>query len=461
VVVGDALLDRDLVGGSTRLCPEAPVPVVDVAADRTRPGGAALAAVLAAADGRATVLVTALGEDGAGAEVRRLLAAAGVELVDLGLTGQTPEKTRVLADGHLLVRVDRGDDGSAVGPWTAAAEGALAGATAVLVADYGRGMAAADGARTALGGLPARTPLVWDPHPRGPEPVAGARLVTPNRKEAAAAARGVAGQGLAADGARAGALAHRWHAAAVAVTRGSEGVVLWAGEGPALAVPAPPAAGDPCGAGDRFASCAAGLLGDGALPSEAVTCAVAEASAFVAAGGAGAVEVGRQPGATAVPHPRVPAEGDAVALARRVRAGGGTVVATGGCFDLVHAGHVRTLEAARALGDCLVVCLNSDRSVRRLKGEGRPLVHQADRAAVLLGLACVDAVVTFDEDTPARVLERLRPHLFVKGGDYGVGDLPEAGVLATWGGRAVVVPYLEGRSTSSMVEAVGRGAGRG
>ncbi|MFN2608390.1 MAG: PfkB family carbohydrate kinase [Acidimicrobiales bacterium] len=485
VVVGDALLDRDVEGSAERLCPEAPAPVVDVTAERTRPGGAGLAALLAAADGRPTVLVTALGDDDAGAEVRRLLAAAGVALVDLGLPGPTPEKARVLADGHLLVRVDRGD-GARPGRWTAAAADAVAGARAVLVADYGRGMATTGELREALARLPVRVPVVWDPHPRGPDPVPGARLVTPNRREAAAAVPQVAGSGLAADAARAEALCGRWQAAAVAVTRGADGAVLWSGEGPALAVPASRATGDPCGAGDRFASAAAGHLADGALPSEAVTRAVVAASTYVAAGGAagigedgnGAAHVppasrsdggvhGAGPAASAAGDDRATGTSAATALAARVRQRGGTVVASGGCFDLLHAGHVRTLEAARALGDCLVVCLNSDASVRRLKGEGRPVVPQADRAAVLLGLGCVDAVAFFDDDTPAPLLERLRPHLFVKGGDYAMGrrgphglaDLPEAEVMARWGGRAMVVPYLEGRSTSTLVAAAARRGG--
>jgi rfaE bifunctional protein nucleotidyltransferase chain/domain len=136
----------------------------------------------------------------------------------------------------------------------------------------------------------------------------------------------------------------------------------------------------------------------------------------------------------------------------RVRAQGGTVVATGGCFDLLHPGHVRTLQSARALGDCLVVCLNSDASVRRLKGPRRPVVEQADRAAVLLALGCVDAVEVFDEDTPVAVLERLRPDLWVKGGDYAAGELPEAAALARWNGRAVILPFLEGRSTTRLIE---------
>jgi rfaE bifunctional protein nucleotidyltransferase chain/domain len=143
--------------------------------------------------------------------------------------------------------------------------------------------------------------------------------------------------------------------------------------------------------------------------------------------------------------------GDALALAARVRAEGGTVVATGGCFDLLHAGHVRMLAAARRLGDCLIVCLNSDASVARLKGPDRPVVGQEDRRAVLGALGCVDAVAIFEEDDPRAVLRRLRPHLWAKGGDYAVSDLPEAATLAEWGGQAVIVPYVPGRSTSALI----------
>jgi rfaE bifunctional protein nucleotidyltransferase chain/domain len=135
-----------------------------------------------------------------------------------------------------------------------------------------------------------------------------------------------------------------------------------------------------------------------------------------------------------------------------VRAAGGTVVATGGCFDLLHAGHVNTLTAARRLGDCLIVCLNSDASVCRLKGSGRPLVTEDDRAAVLSALACVDAVVVFAEDTPEQALRRLRPQVWVKGGDYDGVRLPETDVLGEWGGRAFVLPYLDGHSTTRLIE---------
>jgi rfaE bifunctional protein kinase chain/domain len=305
VVVGDALLDRDLDGRAERLAPDAPVPVVDDPAERRRPGGAALAATLAATlDGRAVVLVTALAADEAGTTLRELLELAGVEVVDLGLAGRTPEKIRFRAGGHSLLRVDRATRPGRVRPLGRSGRRALAGARAVLVADYGRGVAAEPGVRAALADLPARLPLVWDPHPRGPAPVRGARLATPNRAEAAGFAPEVPGTSLAAVTARARLLAERWAAAGVAVTLGPGGALLVEGAGAPLVVPASPIpAGDPCGAGDRFAATAAGLLADGALPSEAVAGAVTAATTFVASGGATTVHPIRRGSATPPPAP--------------------------------------------------------------------------------------------------------------------------------------------------------------
>jgi rfaE bifunctional protein nucleotidyltransferase chain/domain/rfaE bifunctional protein kinase chain/domain len=442
VVIGDALLDRDLDGRAERLAPDAPVPVVDALEPHDRAGGAGLAATIAAAAGHAVTLVCALGDDVAGARVRALLESACVSVCDLGLPGATPEKVRVRAGGRALVRLDSGGETRACGPLNEAARAALRGADAVLVSDYGRGVAAEPTVRAALASLGA-TPIVWDPHPNGPDPVPGCALVTPNAAEAAAAWPGDAGAGLARHEERARALRRRWQAVHVCVTLGSRGALLVHADGPALAVPAPNVgAGDPCGAGDCFAATAAGRLAAGALPSEAVRAAVAAASAFVAAGGAAVWPARREQ----------PADSDAFALATRVRGEGGTVVATGGCFDLLHAGHVCALEAARALGDCLIVCLNSDDSVRRLKGADRPVVPETDRAAVLAALRCVDAVAVFEEDDPRAVLRELRPHVWAKGGDYAVSDLPEGETLAEWGGRAVVVPYVAGRSTSRLIE---------
>lgn len=132
------------------------------------------------------------------------------------------------------------------------------------------------------------------------------------------------------------------------------------------------------------------------------------------------------------------------------------MVATGGCFDLLHAGHARTLAAARSMGDCLIVCLNSDESVRRLKGAHRPIVSVEDRAELLLALECVDAVVVFGEDTPEACLSDIRPDIWVKGGDYTPEVLPEARLVADWGGRCVTVPFHPARSTSGLAAALAK-----
>ncbi|MFD5362941.1 D-glycero-beta-D-manno-heptose 1-phosphate adenylyltransferase [Streptomyces tendae] len=441
VVVGDALLDRDLTGSADRLAPDAPVPVVSECAERIRPGGAALAAYLAARDGREVTLIAGVGDDPAGLALRELLAP-WLTLIPLPLTGTVPEKTRVLAQDRPVVRLDRG--GGRVRGATDEARDALRSARAVLVSDYGRG--AADALRDVLA---ARPPLVWDPHPRGGPPVPGTRLVTPAEKEAHAFApdRDHRGGGLRAAALDAAALVRDWRAAAVAVTLGPRGALLSYGEHPLL-VPAPAAHhGDSCGAGDRFAATAAGLLADGALVGEAVEGAVSAATAFVAAGGAAAVPPAGSERALAA----LPGTDDPGALATRIRAEHGTVVAAGGCFDLLHAGHVGLLQAARRLGDCLVVCVNSDASVRRRKGGGRPVNPLADRVRVLRALACVDAVAVFDEDTPERLLGKLRPDVWVKGGDYAGADLPEAALLQEWGGQAVLLPYLDGRSSTALL----------
>lgn len=453
-IVGDALLDRDLDGRADRLSPEAPVPVLEDLRQRSRPGGAGLAAALAAADGREVVLITALADDEAGHELAALLEQAGVDVLDLGLEGPTPEKVRVRSDGRTLLRLDRGDTAARVRSANGRAARVLGSASGVLVADYGRGVAEDPRLRQALTSLAPRLPIVWDPHPRGSDPTPAVRLATPNAAEAARYAPGVEGTSLEALAQRGRALARQWMAGGVAITLGKRGALLVSGDGPPIAIPCPAAhATDPCGAGDRFASTAAGMLADGALPAEAVSGAVAAASSFVAAGGAAAIRLGKRSTPLASTDNKT---ARAQAIIAQTHARGGTVVATGGCFDLLHAGHVRLLEQARALGDCLVVCLNADASVRRLKGPGRPLVPEDDRAAVLAALQCVDAVVVFDEDTPEAILSRLQPDIFAKGGDYAVADLPEAEIVKRWGGQTVLLPYLEGRSTSLLVSEAAR-----
>jgi D-beta-D-heptose 7-phosphate kinase/D-beta-D-heptose 1-phosphate adenosyltransferase len=493
VIVGDTLLDVDIEGPARRLSPEAPVPVVECEQQRYRPGGAGLAAVLAAdlarPGGPAVVLITALGQDPAADRLRELLGQQHVEVLALPLAGATACKVRIRAAGQAVVRVDGGDGRAAPGPLGPAVRQALLGAGAILVSDYGRGVTAHPELAALLGSLPAAVPVVWDPHPAGQPPAAAARLVTPNRSEArslaAALGGGVpgppapppAGGSPVAQAARdASCLAREW-GTTVAVTLGEVGAVLSSGDGVPVVVPAPelpPAlAHDTCGAGDAFAAAAALALAAGVLLTEAVAAGVRHATGFVAAGGAGRAPgiAGPRgpggapldligvvaPGGGAEPAPdaagRAPAAGPGWEVVAGVRARGGRVVATGGCFDLLHAGHVGLLREARRLGDCLIVCLNSDSSVAALKGPGRPLVSQEDRAAVLAALTSVDAVMIFDEPAPSALLERLRPDVWVKGGDYAHADLAEAEVVRRHGGEVILLPYLSHHSTSRMVAA--------
>lgn len=513
VVVGDTLLDHDVDGAVGRLCPDAPVPVLDELYRVDRPGGAGLAALLAAGQGFDVALVTALANDPGAARLSELLAAAGVQVYALPLPGATPEKIRLRTRGQVLLRLDRGGAPEPPGEPAEGVLAVLAGAAAILVSDYGRGVARQPTLRAAL--TVASAPMVWDPHPRGSAAVPGVRLATPNEAEArqlSGTPPGLSRLVTAARGAQE--LRQRWGAGAVAVTMSGDGALLChAGQTP-LVVPAPASVdGDTCGAGDRFAVTAALALAGGALVSEAVQEAVAQASEYVAAGGVAAVlgvgcPDGRSGPAGAGPQPedaekrgdtvsaaqlsgfhgygqgRYAAETDrrmlsrgpatagpvtsggderiglqaAGALIAEVRGQGGTVVATGGCFDLLHAGHIATLQAARRLGDCLVVCLNSDESVAGLKGPDRPLVPQTDRSRLLAALGCVDAVVIFNELTPHAVLSWLRPDVWVKGGDYASGagdhaDLPEAELVRRWDGQTVVVPYLDGHSTTRIIAA--------
>jgi D-beta-D-heptose 7-phosphate kinase/D-beta-D-heptose 1-phosphate adenosyltransferase len=440
VVVGDTLLDRDVEGRVQRIAPDAPAPVLDEESAADRPGGAGLAAVLATGHGYDVALITALADDAGGARLSELLTAAGVAVYALPMRGATPEKVRLRAGGQVLLRLDRGGTGEV--PHTdvpAAALDVLGRAKAILVSDYGRGVARHPGLRETIERSGA--PVVWDPHPNGPPPVPGVRLVTPNEAEVRRLSGDAGGGSTLTTAQRAGhLLRRRWRAGAVAVTIGAQGAILCHAGPTPLVVPTPAEAdGDTCGAGDRFAATAALALAGGALVSEAVQDAVAAATAYVAGDRTTAAE-------RAVRAPR-----EATRLLAEMRATGGTIVATGGCFDLLHVGHLATLQAARRLGDCLIVCLNSDDSVRALKGPDRPLTPQADRARLIAALDCVDAVVVFDEPTPEAVLTWIRPDVWVKGGDY--TDPPEAELVRHWGGQTVIVPYVDGRSTTRTIAA--------
>jgi D-beta-D-heptose 7-phosphate kinase / D-beta-D-heptose 1-phosphate adenosyltransferase len=446
VVIGDLLLDEDMQGTVERLSPEGPFPVLSCAVTKQRPGGAGLAALMAAVEPEWSVtLISAIGRDGAGRRVRALLDDAGVEVFDIATDGSTPVKTRIRSAGRTLVRVDIDHDPLQLGKVPEGVVERLATATVVLVCDYGRGVAADSAIRRAIETAAEHCPVVWDPHAKGPVPVDGVVLAVPNADEAKALSGADDGRDLAGDIQHGLALLDKWPVRQIAVTRGPHGAVLLAsGQGHPLVIPTRSVAGgDTCGAGDRFAVAAALALGFGQLPSEAVAAGVAAATAYVDADGPAGLFDMR--GAHTV-HPE-----SVLGLVQRVRAAGGRIVGAGGCFDLLHTGHISLLQQARQLGDLLIVCMNSDSSVVRLKGPSRPVTGERERAVLLEALACVDGVLVFDEDTPERILAELRPDIWVKGGDYADQYVPETPLVESWGGQVVVVPYLKGRSTTSVI----------
>ncbi|MET9709044.1 D-glycero-beta-D-manno-heptose 1-phosphate adenylyltransferase [Nocardiopsis alba] len=443
VVVGDALLDVDLRGESRRSCPDVPAPVLEHMTRSHRPGGAALTArLLSGEEGVDVVLLTALGEDGAAEEVVRGLGA-GVEVASLVVRERTPCKTRIRACGTTVARVDEGCEPTIGCSEDIDVRSLLEGASAVLVSDYGLGVTGRSEVREAVAAVLGRVPVVWDPHPKGSPPVPGVDLVTPNEAESF-----VAGPEEGTARARARRLVDRWRAYAVGITLGERGAV-WAdargghGRSRCEVVDSP---GDTCGAGDAFAAaCTAALLSSTGIGG-AVEAGTRVAADFVARGAAGAH--------TFPDRRRRPAVGlfTPSPVTGNARRRGERIVATGGCFDVLHAGHVDLLHRARALGDHLVVLVNDDASVRALKGDDRPVVPGHDRARILSALECVDTVVLFDELTPTRLLEEIRPDVWVKGGDHDPETLPETPVVRAGGGEVVTVPLLVGRSTTHVID---------
>jgi len=452
LVLGDVLLDGWLAGDSVRLSREAPVQVVAVNSATQVPGGAGHAAVSAAALGARVRLLAPVGDDADGDLLRAALAARGVSCADLlTVPGRaTVTKRRVLAGGQHLLRLDTGD----TAPLPAGAERrllatageAVAAADVVVVSDYGLG-ALGPGMVGLLARRPprllvvdARDPARWSP--------AAPLVVKPNATEAASLLGGLRGQDRYAEiVAGAELLFARTGARALAVTLDADGGVLLRRDAqpyrlaPRLRAPDTQAAG----AGDTFTATLALALAAGAPLAAAAELAATAASVSVATPGTTACSADELRAALLVDGGPVLDLARLGACVRAHRARGRRLVLTNGCFDGLHRGHVAFLERARALGDVLVVGLNSDTSVRGLLGAGRPTHPLEDRAAVLAGLSCVDHVVAFDEPTADQLLDVVRPDVYAKGGDYTAAMLPEAPRVASYGGELAILPYEEDR----------------
>lgn len=460
LVIGEAMLDTYLEGSTGRICREAPVPIVDLEGRRDAPGGAANAAVNAAALGARVRLLSAVGDDGDGDALRRALGEQGVDpegvVVDAGR--RTLSKTRVVADEQLLVRFDGGSRGP-VGPGTEAALlrrlAALAPrADAVLVSDYGYGILTPR-LIAALAALQARAPrvLVADSKDLAAYRDVGPTAVKPNYEEAR---RLVGDAGPAARAradaivARGGPLLERTGARIAAVTLDTEGaVVLERGRAPYRTYAKPARHSQAAGAGDTFLATLALALAAGAETPAAADLASAACSVVVGRPGTAACSGGDLRHWLAG---EAKAAGDdrLVRLVEEHRRAGRRIVFTNGCFDVLHRGHVAYLSRAKALGDVLVVGVNSDAGVRRLKGPGRPIHPLEDRLQVLAALSCVDHLVAFDDDTPRRLIRLLRPDVFVKSDDYTRDRLPEAAVVDEYGGEVRILHLADDQLTTAL-----------
>jgi D-beta-D-heptose 7-phosphate kinase/D-beta-D-heptose 1-phosphate adenosyltransferase len=463
LVLGDVMLDRYVHGEVRRISPEAPIPVLRAQGRRAVLGGAANVAQNIAALGAQALLVGVVGLDDAGGEIGRVLAASPAITARLVAAPGRPTtvKTRFVSGGHQLLRLDE-EDSEAIDETTQArllAEfgAALASADVVVLSDYAKGVLTDHVLSRAIAlARAANKAVIADPKRASFAAYDGVDVLTPNESEAARAAGVSCDEDAGAVEAGERALAQAG-AGAVLVTRSAKGLTLVRRDAPPLHLPTrAQAVADVSGAGDTLiAAFAIGLAAGGAMPEAATL-------ANVAAG----ISVGK-PGTATVSHGELAAAlhrrellaldgkiydlDDAAQLRQAWRGTGLRVGFTNGCFDLVHPGHVRLLQKARAACDRLIVGLNSDASVQRLKGPTRPVQPEMARATVMAAMASVDLVVLFEDDTPEALIRALLPDLLFKGADYTVDQVVGGDIVRANGGEVRLIDLEAGHSTTSMV----------
>jgi D-beta-D-heptose 7-phosphate kinase/D-beta-D-heptose 1-phosphate adenosyltransferase len=464
LVLGDVMLDRFLYGDVERISPEAPVPVVRLRETRAMPGGAGNVARNIAALGGEAVLIGLRGADAAGRDLAAQLGATPgiVDRMVESATRPTICKMRVIAGTQQVVRLDdevaSPADATEAAALLEAVRAALPGTAALILSDYAKGVLAPGIIAGAIeAARAAGIPVLADPKSDDFALYRGATLLTPNARELARAARLPTGTE-----AEVAAAARRVMAAAgipaLLCTRADKGMTLVRADGAVASVSAEAReVFDVSGAGDTVIATLALAHAAGAPLEDAMR--IANAAAGIVVGKLGTATVSAEELAHAL-HAQGEASpgGDALldhAAARRLvdewHAHGLRVGFANGCFDILHAGHVSLLAAARRRCDRLIVALNTDDSVARLKGPARPVNPLADRAAVIAALAAVDAVVAFAEDTPLNLITALLPDVLFKGSDYTVETVVGADVVQAAGGQVVLIELLPGRSTTGIL----------
>ncbi|MDX1442555.1 MAG: bifunctional D-glycero-beta-D-manno-heptose-7-phosphate kinase/D-glycero-beta-D-manno-heptose 1-phosphate adenylyltransferase HldE [Gammaproteobacteria bacterium] len=457
LVAGDVMLDRYWYGGTGRISPEAPVPVVRVGKREDRPGGAGNVAGNIVALGGKCRLLGIIGDDDEGRSLRDGLKSAGVEDALVSQAGiHTTTKLRVISRQQQLIRMDFEDDAQAFEAkgLASAFPGALDNTDVVILSDYAKG-ALADPQPLIRAAKDAGVPLLVDPKGTDFTRYAGATLLTPNLGEFEAVVGACPDDDTLV--ARGEALRKELKLKYLVVTRSEQGMTIIS-DGDPLHLPAlAREVYDVTGAGDTVISLLAAGLGAGMSIGDAA--ALANLGAGIVVGKVGTASVSTTELRLALKHQLGGADGilDEDELAEAVvqaRQHGERIVMTNGCFDLMHAGHVAYLQEARALGDRLIVAVNDDDSVRRLKGKDRPVMPLEQRMKVLAALDAVDWVVAFSEDTPARVIGRVLPDFLVKGGDYKPEDIAGYDAVTGAGGEVRVLRFEDGISTSDIIRRI-------
>jgi D-beta-D-heptose 7-phosphate kinase / D-beta-D-heptose 1-phosphate adenosyltransferase len=468
--VGDVMVDRFIHGDVRRISPEAPVPVLRITSESSQLGGAGNVARNASALGVSVAFFSVIGSDRAGREVTDLLSQ--LETIESFLRVNADRETTIKnrffsANGHHLLRADR----ETAAPLTVADEEDLtaalareiAQADAVMLSDYGKGVVTESFARAAIGAArDAGKPIVVDPKGTNYKLYDGATVVTPNRAELAL----VTGRSVESESdlvVAAQALFESVDLGAVLVTRSADGMTLVQRDGQVDHLSAEShEIADVTGAGDTVVATLGAALGAGVGLLDSARLANAAAGVVVKRRGTAVVLIRELAAAllrrdlTAV-EAKVADDTTASARAALWRAEGLKIGFTNGCFDLLHPGHVSLLEQAKAASDKLIVGLNSDASVRRLKGPERPIQNEIARATVLASMEAVDLVVVFDDDTPLSLIENLRPDVLVKGADYAKVDIVGSEHVEAYGGRVIRAELVDSVSTTATIAALKEG----
>ncbi|MCI5864220.1 MAG: bifunctional heptose 7-phosphate kinase/heptose 1-phosphate adenyltransferase [Cloacibacillus porcorum] len=459
VVAGDFMLDRYISGDVERISPEAPVPVIRFREERLVAGGAGNVAANLVGLGVNVFAAGSVGDDIHGWALLDLPLFKKIDHSALLPLGPTTVKTRLLGSGRQqMLRLDMEEkispsDAEAAMLLSEVSGAVSAGAKLIIISDYGKGCCSPELCRGLIALARKKGVSVWvDPKKSDWESYRGASLITPNIKELSAAA----GHPLRNDDeeitAAAISMIKKYGIENILVTRSERGATLIEGDTathiPVWAVEVY----DVSGAGDTMIAVAAAFAAEGLQLREAVK--LANAASQVVIGKIGTYSISAAELLDVISErsisvsSKVLTEAEAVKLRAIWRNAGERVIFTNGCFDIIHAGHIDSLSAAKSLGDRLIVGLNSDASVRRLKGDSRPVNGEASRAKVLAALEAVDAVVVFEEDTPEELLSRLRPDVIAKGGDY----RPEEVAGREYAEEIVILPLTDGFSTTSVIE---------